>query len=56
VGAGIGARTYHLRDIDTKAKTYLSGYGALGTEFQLRRIAAATGRPRLHVPLQGCDG
>ena len=40
VGLGAGARThdFYRRD-DVKAQTYMAGYGALGAEFQLNRIA-----------------
>jgi hypothetical protein len=39
VGVGLGGRTYALRDVDADSRTYFAGYGALGTELQLGRIA-----------------
>ncbi len=39
IGAGVGARTYHLRDVDVNAHTYVTGYGALGAEFQMAQVA-----------------
>jgi hypothetical protein len=38
VGAGLGVRTYDPTS-SASAKNYPAGYGALGAEFQLRRIA-----------------
>ena len=39
IGLGVGGRTYHLRDVAVKAQTDPVGYGSLGSEFQLSRIA-----------------
>lgn len=40
LGAGAGARTYHLQHTDLKAQTDFTGYGSLGAELQHRNIAA----------------
>jgi hypothetical protein len=39
VGAGLGARTYVDHGNGSHTETAFAGYGALGTEFQLSRIA-----------------
>ena len=39
VGVGGGARTFDFPDPAIKTKTYLTGYGSVGTEFQFRRLA-----------------
>lgn len=38
-GLGLGVRTFDYRDIDAHAKSYLTGYGALGSELQSGSIA-----------------
>ncbi|HET7224563.1 MAG TPA: hypothetical protein VFK69_02525, partial [Candidatus Eisenbacteria bacterium] len=38
-GLGLGARTYVGHGDNTGSETQFAGYGALGTEFQIRRIA-----------------
>jgi hypothetical protein len=40
LGAGVGARTYDLKGVDSKAHTDAAGYGAVGTEIQHTRVAA----------------
>ena len=39
VGFGAGARTYSFKASELSTRTCASGYGALGTEFQLHRVA-----------------
>jgi hypothetical protein len=39
LGAGIGGRTYQFKSSVLHDRTCTSGYGTLGTEFQLSRIA-----------------
>ena len=38
-GVGAGARTYAYKSSSLKDQTCVAGYGALGTELQLRRVA-----------------
>lgn len=39
VGLGAGGRTYSYRSVDTNGKTTFAGYGALGGEFNVQRLA-----------------
>jgi hypothetical protein len=39
IGLGAGGRTYSFRDVDLTGKTYFAGYGALGGEFNVQRLA-----------------
>jgi len=39
IGAGIGGRTYDYQAASLATKTCTSGYGAVGTEFQIARTA-----------------
>ena len=39
VGLGVGGRTYDFEAANVKTRSFLVGYGALGTEFQISRFA-----------------
>jgi hypothetical protein len=56
LGLGAGGRSYHYNDLDRSAETDFAGYLALGTEFQIHRMALRVeGRDYLSR-FEGLDG
>jgi hypothetical protein len=39
LGIGVGGRTFDFKMADLDTKTYFTGYGALGAEFQMEKVA-----------------
>lgn len=56
VGLGAGARTYSYRDLELDTQTNLAGYGALGTEFRVGRMAIRLEGRDYVSAFEGLDG
>ena len=56
VGLGAGARTYSYRDLELDTQTNFAGYGALGTEFRVGRMAIRIEGRDYVSAFEGLDG
>ena len=55
LGAGVGVRTYDLTEVNG-SKSYFTGYGALGAEFQLSKVAIRFEGRDYMTRFKGLDG
>lgn len=56
LGAGVGGITYDFRDQVTESQTYLTGYGAVGAEFELYSLAVRLEARDYLSDWKGLDG
>lgn len=56
VGVGVGARTYHFRDLDVDAETDLAGYVALGGSLEYGHVALGLTARDYVSAFDGLDG
>lgn len=56
IGAGLGARTYHLKSSEANDHTDMAGYGSVGGEFSASRLGARVELRDYVSKFKGVDG